>query len=142
MDSTRKIVPSNGEGEFKKLFDTVTEKYRVSVQSLSKITGINEEVIVKQEYGPELTSLQQMIVMLSTGMEMVDENERVKGIIEVLNYVFNITNETIALYSKVDVSDVELFLNDYNLVSFEKRYRIATTTLFLHYLFKPNASTN
>ena len=75
--------------------------------------------------------------MLSTGMEQVGEDERVRGIIEVLNQVFNITSQTIALYSRVDENDVEQMLNgNYGQISFENRYRIATTSIFLHYLFK------
>jgi len=138
MDPINKIVPLHGEGEYSALFETVTKKYQISIQSLSKITGIDEEVIVEQEYNHELTELKHLLVMLTTGMEQVDENDRVKAIIEVLYHVYHITGETIALYSKVELEDVVLFLKgDYHSIPFEKRYRIAVTTIFMHYLFKP-----
>lgn len=138
VDSIKKIViPNNDEDEFGRLFEIVTKKYHISTQSLSLITGIEEELINKQVYGHDLATLNQLLVMLSTGMEQVGEDERVRGIIEVLNQVFNITSQTIALYSKVDENDVEQMLNgNYGQISFENRYRIATTSIFLHYLFK------
>ncbi|GAB6928889.1 hypothetical protein JCM10914A_28720 [Paenibacillus sp. JCM 10914] len=137
MDSIKKIViPNNDEDEFGRMFEIVTNKYHISTQSLGLITGIDEELINKQEYGHDLTTLKQLLVMLSTGMEQVGEDERVRGILEVLNQVFNITCQTIALYSKVDENDVEQMLNgNYDQISFENRYRIATTSIFLHYLF-------
>lgn len=142
MDPIKKIVPLHGEEEYSALFETVTKKYQISIQSLSKITGIDEEVIVRQEYDHELTDLKHLLVILSTGMEQVNENDRVKAIIEVLHRVYHITSETIALYSKVELDDVVLFLKgDYHSIPFEKRYRIAVTAMFLHYLFKPATIT-
>ncbi|WP_422661309.1 HTH domain-containing protein [Paenibacillus sp. EC2-1] len=140
MNSVKSISSLGGDGDFNKMLERVTGRYGVSLDTLSKITGVSMDVIASKEYsGGELASLRNLLIILTIGMEEVNEDDRVKGVIEVLKDVFGITNKTIALYSRVDVNDIEVFLNgDFESISFEKRYRIAVTTLFLHYLCKPS----
>ena len=66
----------------------------------------------------------------------INEDERVKGIIDVLINEFEINNETIAIYSGLELGDLQSFMNDTNSVSCEKKYKLAVASLFLHYLLK------
>ena len=64
-------------------------------------------------------------------MELVTADERVKAIIEHLNTRFQISNETLALYSHIQEKELNDFINDSNTLSYEKRYRLAAVVLFL-----------
>ena len=67
---------------------------------------------------------------------MIREDERIKGVIEVLVQIFGLEYETISLYAGLEKQDVENFMKDANLIDYEKRYKLATTSMMLHYLFK------
>ena len=77
-----------------------------------------------------------MIFMLSEGIMMINEDERVKAVIDVLIGEFEISHETLAIYSGLEVGDLQSFMNDTNSVSCEKKYKLAVASLFLHYLLK------
>jgi hypothetical protein len=77
-----------------------------------------------------------MIFMLSEGIVLVNEDDRVKGVIDVLIGEFEISYETLAIYSGLELGDLQSFMNDTNSVSCEKKYKLAVASLFLHYLFK------
>ncbi|GAF06836.1 hypothetical protein JCM16418_819 [Paenibacillus pini JCM 16418] len=67
---------------------------------------------------------------------MVENDNRITSIIEALNHEYFISYESIALYAKLEQEDLQQFMNDSSSVTFEKRYKLAVTTLFLHSLFK------
>ncbi|MGM1045912.1 MAG: HTH domain-containing protein [Bacillota bacterium] len=145
MVSVEVLGSTYGDDEFRALLINTMDTYQITTHSLSKITGIDENVItgfangdmdVSIDLRKDFNSLLELITMLSIGMEKVDENDRVRAIIEGLNHVYDITIDTLALYSKVHSDDILQFLKDVNSVPLEKRYRIAVTSLFLHYLFK------
>ncbi|GFZ33296.1 hypothetical protein CSC2_38220 [Clostridium zeae] len=77
-----------------------------------------------------------VVSMLCDGVAMINEDDRVKAIIEGLNIDYSMSYESIALYTNLDLSDVENFMIDVNLIPFEKKYKLAVATLFLHYLLK------
>lgn len=79
----------------------------------------------------EKESLGIFIGLLSDGMELVTADERVKAIIEHLNTSFQISNETLALYSHIQENELNDFINDSNNLSYEERYRLAVVVLFL-----------
>lgn len=81
------------------------------------------------------------IFMISEGIHRPSEDERIKAVIETLADLFEINYETIAIYSGIKVKELESFMKDANSISYEKRYKLATLSLFLHYLFK-KTSTN
>lgn len=74
--------------------------------------------------------------MLSEGIIMINENDRVKGVIDVLIEEFEIKYETLAIYAGIQLEDVISFMNDSNSINYEKKYKLAVASLFLHYLFK------
>lgn len=83
---------------------------------------------------PDPIALSNMVSMLSYGR--INEDERVKAIIDVLISEFEINNETLAIYSGLGVEDVRSFMKDTNSISIEKKYKLSVASLFLHYLFK------
>lgn len=118
----------------------ILEKYKVSPKTFRLISGINEEDVL--DYAYENTTLSNLslekellignfIGLLSDGMELVTADERVKAIIEHLNTSFQISNESLALYSHIQEKELNDFIEDSNTLSFEKRYRLAVVVLFL-----------
>ncbi|WP_019908694.1 HTH domain-containing protein [Paenibacillus sp. HW567] len=140
--SVRELGGSGAKGP-EELLKIVIEKYRVSPQSLSKITGldVNEINDLAQNKVSDVSktsniAFDQLIIMLSIGMELVDTNDRVKGIIEVLIQEYEITIETIALYANLSTENILSFFRDYDSIPYNEKYQLAVTSLFLHYLFK------
>lgn len=70
MNSVESMPPLSGDGEFDKLLEHVTGRYGVSLDTLSKITGVSMDVIASKEYGGgELASLRDLLIILTIGME-------------------------------------------------------------------------
>lgn len=67
---------------------------------------------------------------------MVNEDDRVKGVIDVLISKFEISYETLSIYSGLELGDLQSFMNNTNFISCEKKYKLAVASIFLHYLFK------
>ncbi|WP_052343782.1 HTH domain-containing protein [Bacillus massiliigorillae] len=118
----------------------ILEKYKVSPKTFGLISGIKEEEVLGYAYKNSTLSnlpfekeleIGTFIGLLSDGMELVTADERVKAIIEHLNTSFQISNETLALYSHIEKKELNDFLNDSNTLSYEKRYRLAAVVLFL-----------
>lgn len=133
------------------------KNYEIELKSLSKITGIdyawlkdfmdgknsfldfsttNMNFNKSNSDTPNPAHLSSMILLLTDGILEVNEDDRVKGVIDVLISEFEIKYETIAIYAKLEVEDVENFMKDTNSISTEKKYKLAVASLFLHYLFK------
>ncbi|MBZ9687481.1 hypothetical protein G9F72_014210 [Clostridium estertheticum] len=139
------------------------KNYKIELKSLSKITGIdyvwlkdfmdeknnfldfftnlknfnekNKDSINNSNI-PNPSYLSNMIFMLSDGILMINEDDRTKGVIDVLISEFEIKYETLAIYAKLELEDVQNFMNDTHSISIEKKYKLAVASLFLHYLFK------
>jgi len=130
----------------RELLKILLKKYKLSTDSLSKITGIKNEVILNYANGEDddLSSLSpnnkldfmDLIMLLTLGMEAANEDERVYYVIETLTSEFSISTETIALYANLEHKEVENFLEDHTSISIEKKYKLGITVLFLHYICK------
>lgn len=139
------------------------EKYRIELKSLSKMIGVDyvwlkdymdgknklydyftnrinshgsSEMNINNSNIPNPSHLSNMIFMLSEGVALIKEDDRVKGVIDVLVDEFEISYETLALYSGLELEDLQKFISDTNSISCEKKYKLAVASLFLHYLFK------
>jgi hypothetical protein len=137
------------------------KNYKIELKSLSKITGIdyawlkdfmdgkniffdffanlknfpeNNSENVNNSNSPNPIALSNIVSVLSYGR--INEDERVKAVIDVLIAEFEINYETLAIYAGLVVEDVQSFMNDTNSISIEKKYKLAVSSLFLHYLFK------
>lgn len=128
----------------KKLLMAINE-YKITVETLNKVMQIdidwlsayiNEKKELSDLPAEELGLLFHIIPMLSDGMTMVSEDERIKGVIDVLVETFGLKYETISLYARLEKHDIENFMQDTTSLDFEKKYKLATTSMMLHYLFK------
>lgn len=125
----------------------ILEDYKVAPYTFSLISGLDEEKILdfanhktdlKNITSGKIGHIVSMIALLSDGMTEVTADERVKAIIEYLNDSFQISAETLALYSKIEEKDLEKFMRDCDSLSFEKRYRLAVVVLFFHKILSDN----
>lgn len=147
----------------RKNIEDLLEKYKIGLKSLSKMIGVDyvwlkdymdgknksydyfnnminsdgsNENNINNSNIPNPAHLSNMIFMLSEGVAMIKEDDRVKGVIDVLVDEFEISYETLALYSGLELKDLQKFMSDTNSISCEKKYKLAVASLFLHYLFK------
>ena len=166
INSIKTIVSTNlnqSEDVIRKDIENLLENYKIELKSLSKMIGVdyvwlkdymdgknklydfftnvvnsgeNNEASLEKSNIPNPLRLCNIISMLSEGVVMVNEDDRVKAVIDVLISEFEISYETLAIYSGLELVDLQSFMNDTNSVSCEKKYKLAVASLFLHYLFK------
>lgn len=124
------------------------KEYKITLDTLNRVTGIDinwlsdyinrkKEIydLPIEKYG----DLFEVTIFLSEGIKMVSEDERIKGVIDVLVQIFGLKYETISLYAGLEKQDIENFMRDTTLINHEKKYKLATASMILHYLFKnPN----
>ncbi|WP_057913110.1 HTH domain-containing protein [Peribacillus muralis] len=131
--------------EPKELLKNLLNDYKMPAASLSKITGISEQIILDFANGEnvqslisqtEMMDLIDLVGLLVIGMNSTDSNERVFAITQALNNEFGIPLETISLFSNLESEDIEKFMAENESLSIEKRYNLAVTALFLHYIIK------
>lgn len=110
----------------------------------NKLMDFSEEIInfnqnnnegINNSKVPSFLRLSNMIFMLSDGITMVNEDDRVKGIIDVL-LEYGVKYETLAIYSKLSLEDVQSFMKDTKSISYEKKYKLAVSSIFLFSLIK------
>lgn len=151
------------EDVIKKDIENLIKNYKIELKSLSKMIGVdyvwlkdymdgknnlydfhtdivnskenNEEGLNNSDI-PNPSHLCNMISMLSEGILIINEDDRVKAVIDVLIGELEINYETLAIYSGLELRDLQSFMNDTDSVSCEKKYKLAVASLFLHYLFK------
>ncbi|MGX2962131.1 HTH domain-containing protein (plasmid) [Peribacillus sp. JNUCC 23] len=126
-------------GHPRELLKRLFNHYKLSSSSLSKISGIPEETILKYANGDNLSletrmDLDDHIIFLTMSMEAHEEDERIQLLISGLAQEFDISIETIGIYAKLSPEEVDNFLEDSNSLSIEKRYRLGVTVLFLHFI--------
>lgn len=123
----------------------VINDYQIKLETLNKITQIDvgwfSDYINKKNRIFDLPIEKQgllvhLLNMLSAGMTLISEDERVKGVIDVLIEQFGLECETISLYAGLKRHDIEGFMQDTATLDYEKKYKLAVTCLMLHYLFK------
>lgn len=166
IDSIKTSISTNfnqTEDVIRKDIENLLKNYKIELKSLSKMIGVdyvwlkdymdgknklydffsnsvnigeNNEESLKNSNIPNPSHLCNMIFMLSEGIMMVNEDDRVKGVIDVLISEYEISHETLAIYSGLELGDLQSFMNDSNSVSCEKKYKLAVASIFLHYLFK------
>lgn len=123
------------------------KNFKFKVASISKLTGIEVDKLEKLINGKveflelalpieQFSTLTRIVSMLNDGISSVDDDARVKSIIEHLIHNLEIDLETIAIYSEVNIDDIKSFMNDTDSISYEKKYKLATKSLFMHFLFK------
>jgi hypothetical protein len=122
--------------------------YKLSLKTLSKITKIS--LLLLESYTSGKIGYQEFqhsisrddfdylgdIVGMFAFKSGITEDERVKGIIEALTDFFDLSLETIAIYADLKFEDIQNFMKDQQSLSFEKKYKLSTAVIFLHFMFK------
>lgn len=125
--------------------NSLIKDYKITLNTLSKITDIDLNIL--EDYINNKITLRDLpvsskadfantIFMLAEGIEMVKEDDRIKSVIDVLTNIFEISYETISIYAGIKLEELQSFMKDTNSISYEKKYKLATSSLFLHYLLK------
>ena len=143
---------TQGNGEYddpiRERLLTAVRKYAITYDTLHKVTGIGADWLkeyIEKNHGlwyslshEQQSQLAKIAGLLVDGMQLISEDERIRGILDVLVQDFGITYETLSLYSGLDEDDIAVFMRDTTVVDFERKYKLATVSMFLHYIFKPN----
>ncbi|EHQ90810.1 HTH domain-containing protein [Desulfosporosinus youngiae] len=123
------------------------KEYKITLYTLNKVTGIDinwlSDYIDKKKELADLPIekyglLFETTIFLSKGIKMISEDERIKSVINVLVQTFGLKYETISHYAGLKIHDIENFMKDTTMIDYEKKYKLATASMILHYLFKPN----
>lgn len=127
---------------------TAVREYEITYDTLHKVTGIDADWL--KEYieqnnrlwyslsNEAQVRLAETAGLLVDGMQVVSADDRIKGIIDVLVKTFGITYETLSLYAGIKEQDIGAFMQDSTVLDYERKYKLATVSMFLHYIFKPN----
>lgn len=101
---------------------TIVQEYAITYDTLHKVTGIDGDWLkeyIEKNNGLWYTlshekqgKLAEIAALLVDGMQLISEDERIKGIIDVLVQIFGVTYETIALYSGLEERDIAVFMKD------------------------------
>jgi hypothetical protein len=122
-------------------------KYNIAIESLSKMARVDldwikdyldgkKEIFEENQLNENYLKLEYISTFLSGAISLISPDDRVKGIIGYLMEEYNISYDTISLYADLGKEDIEDFMKNVSSISYEKKYRLATTSLFLHFLFK------
>jgi len=143
---TNGLTSEQTKDKLREKFLIIINEYKISLETLSKVTQINIDLLSdyineKKEITDlliENRELFNLIAMLSDGMpaSAFSEDKRVKSVIELLVILFGLEYETISLYAGLNKCDIENFMQDTTSIDCEKRYKLAVTSLMLHYVFK------
>ncbi|MBK1810704.1 hypothetical protein JHL18_08645 [Clostridium sp. YIM B02505] len=119
------------------LKDFMDKKVHLNIHFFNRMhLGENYKSTDDSANAPNALWFSHVISMLYDGIDTISEDSRVKAIIDGLTMNYAMSYESIALYSSLSLNDVESFMTDTNSISFEKKYKLAVATLFLHYLLK------
>ena len=125
------------------LLKIIFDEYKITPYTMSLISGLHEEKVLDYvnhdtnlSFLPVEKSLDftDLIGLLSVGMKDVTPDERVSSIIEYLNISYNISFETLSIYANIEEKELKQFIDDYDSLSFTKRYRLAVVVLFIHFV--------
>lgn len=123
------------------LKDFMDRKVHLNIHFFNKMhLGENYKDTDDSPNAPNPLWFSQVISMLYDGIDTISEDNRVKAIIDLLTTDYDMSYESIALYSSISLSDVESFMKDTSSISFEKKYKLAVAAIFLHFLLKKEPS--
>lgn len=120
---------------------------RISEEALHAITGISSDALgsflratpsgdpglstVPATLSPtEEARLSGLAAQLTEGHQ-VDDDVRLRAIIETLTVQFNLTHQNIALMTQIELDDLEKFLSDPKTIRWEKKYELGIRASYL-----------
>ncbi|MDP4146876.1 MAG: hypothetical protein Q8936_20790 [Bacillota bacterium] len=119
------------------------KEYGMNTKSLSKLLEIEASFLDnfsenKNNIPMEKRGLLSGILGTLFYNSKITADERNRAVIDVLTQEHNISLDTIARMANVREEDIENFMNSSNLISDDTKYKIATVSMFLHFMFKPS----
>lgn len=132
----------------RELLIDLVENFKFELSFLSRATGVDINSLEKFYNGQveimdlslsleQFSKFTRVVSSLPMDITMVKDDDRVHAILEHLTiHGLKLSLETISIYADVSIEDLESFMKDTNSISYEKRYKIATKCLYLHFLFK------
>ena len=129
------------------MLNYLINEYGMNTKSLSKVLDVESSVLDNfHENKDEIPMGQRGLFAGVLGTlyyaSKITPDERNRAIIDVLIINHLIEIDTIARIAKVKKQDVEDFMNKDISVPSEIKYKIATASMFLHFMFKPNNDEN
>ena len=132
----------------RELLRELVENFKYELSFLGEATGVDITSLEKFLDGrvdllglnlslERMSKFTRTISTLAMDITMVDDDGRVQAVLKYLTIDgLKLNLETISIYADVSMEDLESFMKDTNSISYEKRYKIATKCLYLHFLFK------
>ena len=77
---------------------------------------------------------------MTDGIKLINDDQRIKAVIDVLVESFGVTFSALSVITGLEVPEIEKFMENSTTIGCEKKYRLATRVLFLHYVFKDSTS--
>ncbi|HEY8910529.1 MAG TPA: HTH domain-containing protein, partial [Desulfosporosinus sp.] len=117
------------------------KEYKITLNTLNKVTDIeinwlSDYINGKKElFGlphEKIALLWKLTIFLSEGIKTINEDERIKGVIDLLTKIFGLELETLSLYAGLEKQDIEKFMKDTTSIDYEKKYKLATASMMLH----------
>ena len=123
----------------------VVNEHQLSLETLHKVTGVsitwlsdylNEKNPLNTLPNDKFGRFFDVVAILSDGMKLIDDDDRIKGVIDVLVESFGVTYDTLSILTGLEQEEIDQFMQNPSTLDYNKKYRLATKSLFLHYVFK------
>lgn len=137
----------DGMQPLRDILNNLIQKDKLSIETFSIATGIEEKSLsnflngnpLKFPIGKRIQIMERInlvVGMLSEGMELVQDDDRIKAIIEELNNTYKMNNKAISQYVGISEEQLQNFINEPKNTSYETRYHIAAKAYALLCTFK------
>lgn len=131
---------------FRNKLNELISSEKLSLDTLQATSKIDKKILKKfldgenTDFSPDDgTFLADLASFLTDGINIIDDDSRTQGILEMLTQVYKLNDKAIALYIGIEEQTLKDFINNPSNISAEIKYKIAVTTFMIYYLFKfPN----
>lgn len=125
------------------MLNCLIEEYGMNTNSLSKVLDIESAFLDDFNENKNNIPMEKRVFfngILDTlyYIPKITPDERNRAIIDGLTEEYHISIYTIARMADVRKEDIENFMNRDNSISDNIKYKIATVSMFLHFIFKPS----
>lgn len=127
--------------EVREMLEGLMAEYGMSAQALGKLLGIPPEAVSGfAAWEDRLPPLQRSLIANTVAtlycMPRIPADERTRAVVDVLEQVHGISRESIARLAGAEPAQLEGLMGGAALPG-EVKYRLASTIMMLHFLYKP-----
>ncbi len=137
----------DGMQPLRDILNNLIKKDKLSIETFSIATGVEEKTLsnflngspLKFPVGKRNKTMERInlvVGMLTEGIELVQDDDRIKAIIEELNNTYKIDNKALSQYVGISEEQLQNFINEPTNASYEIRYHIAAKVYALLCTFK------